>query len=229
MARRPRSSAGGVVFHVLNRGNCRLNIFGKAGDFLAFLKILEEGRKRTRMRILGYCLMGNHWHLVVWPRRAKDLSTFMQWITSTHVRRWREHRRNVGEGHLYQGRFKSFPVQSDPSLLNVLRYVEANPLRAKLVERAEAWRWSSLTNYEGDAPVTLTPWPIDRPEDWVERVNTPAETSETDKLRRCINRGQPFGEPKWVQKTVVRLGLQSTLRDPWRPKKRKEAVGRLSE
>jgi putative transposase len=157
------------VFHVLNRGNCRLDIFEKPGDFRAFLKTLEQGRQRTGMRILAYCLMSNHWHLVLWPRRAKDLSVFMQWVSSTHVRRWREHRLSVGEGHLYQGRFKSFPVQTDSHLLTELRYVEANPLRAKLVTRAEAWRWSSLGSNEKKT-VQLTPWPTDRPEDWLDRV-----------------------------------------------------------
>ena len=106
-----------------------MDVFRKPGDFAAFVTILEEGRQRVKMRILAYCLMNNHWHIVLWPREAGDLSKFVQWISSTHVRRWREHRENVGKGHLYQGRFKAFPVQSDAHLLDVLGYVEANPLR----------------------------------------------------------------------------------------------------
>jgi len=203
---------------VLNRGNCRLDIFEKPGDFSAFVKILEQGRQRTGMRILGYCLMSNHWHLVLWPKRTEDLSTFMQWISSTHVRRWREHRGKVGEGHLYQGRFKSFPIQADGHLLTVLRYVEANPLRAKLVKRAEAWPWSSLSS-AGTTPLMLTPWPLHRPQDWSDRVNGSANASEIEALRQCINRGRPWGQSSWIERTAVRLGLQSTLRNPWRPKK----------
>ncbi len=87
----------------MNRGNCRMDIFRKPGDFAAFVTILEEGRKRVKIGILAYCLMSNH--LVLWPRKAGNLSTFVQWISSTHVRRWREHRANVG--NLYQGRFKA--------------------------------------------------------------------------------------------------------------------------
>src|SRR5437762_1476266 len=134
MPRRPRSPSDGQIYHVLNRGNCRMNLFHKDSDFAAFLKILEEACLRFKMRLLAYCLMHNHWHLVLWPRRGVDLSRFVAWVSSTHVRRWREHRGNVGQGHLYQGRFKSFIVQNDGHLLSVLRYVEANPLRAGMVE-----------------------------------------------------------------------------------------------
>jgi REP element-mobilizing transposase RayT len=145
----------------MNRGNCRMDVFQKPGDFAAFVTILEEGRQRVKMRILAYCLMNNHWHIVLWPRKAGDLSKFVQWISSTHVRRWREHRANVGQGHLYQGRFKAFPVQSDPHLLGVFGYVEANPLRARMVRRAQDWQWSSLGGGAGvdGKRVQLAQWP----------------------------------------------------------------------
>lgn len=98
MPRRARRAVDDAIYHVLNRGNCRMKIFDKAGDFAAFVKLLEQGRQRTDMRILAYCLMHNHWHLVLWPRRGADLSRFMGSISTTHVRRWREHRGNTGEG-----------------------------------------------------------------------------------------------------------------------------------
>ena len=147
MARQPRNAYDGEIYHVINRGNCRMKIFGKPGDYLAFMKLLEEGRQRTGMRILAFCLMPNHWHMVLWPKRAEDLSRFIGWVCTTHVRRWREHRHSVGEGHLYQGRFKSFPIQQGEPLYGVLRYVEGNARRAGLADRAEAWRYGSL--YEG--------------------------------------------------------------------------------
>jgi putative transposase len=222
MPRPPRSAAGDVIYHVLNRGNCRMDVFNSDGDFAAFIKLLEQGRDRVGMRILGYCLMHNHWHLVLWPLRAPDLSAFMQWVTTTHVRRWREHRGNTGEGHLYQGRFKAFPVQSDTHLLTVLRYVEANPLRAGIVERAEAWPWSSLGTTAGAnrLRVGLTPWPIPRPTAWTRTVNGIIPEADVNRLQLCIRRNQPYGNPAWVQRTARHLGLQSTLRDPWRPKKK---------
>src|SRR5882757_9939423 len=116
MPRRPRNTRllDDQIVHVLNRGNCRMNLFDKTGDFAAFLALLEEARRRfPSVRILAYCLMHNHWHLLLWLTRGADLSRFIAWLSSTHVRRWRAHRGNVGQGHLYQGRFKSFIVQSD--------------------------------------------------------------------------------------------------------------------
>jgi putative transposase len=199
-----------------------MNLFDKDGDFLAFLKLLEEGRQRHNMRLLSYCLMSNHWHLVVWPRDDHDLSAFMQWVSTTHVRRWREHRHNVGEGHLYQGRFKSFPIQRDIHLLTVLRYVEANPLRASLVARAEQWPWSSLGRglSSGDTFVQLSAWPVERATNWLEKVNATPTQMEVEQIRLSVRRGRPFGQAAWVEKTAQALGLQSTLRDPWRPAKK---------
>ena len=211
----------GVVFHVLNRGNCRMDLFTKPGDFQAFVKLLEEGRRRLAMPILGYCLMHNHWHLVLQPSRVEDLGRFMQWVCSTHVRRWREHRGSVGQGHLYQGRFKSFPVQDDHHLLTLLRYVEANPLRAGMIKRAEQWPWSSLGNGQAQdgTAVQLSDWPVDRPHNWVQSVNRPLDAPQLDDLRRCVQRGRPFGADRWVRRTVKTMHLESTMRDPWRPRK----------
>jgi hypothetical protein len=101
-----------------------------------------------RMRILAYCLMPNHWHFVLWPYDDGDLAAFMHRLTTTHVRRWHLHRHSVGAGHLYQGTFKSFPVQSDAHLLTVCRYVERNPVRARLVDRA----FSMMSSFQLLAP-----------------------------------------------------------------------------
>ena len=135
---------GGMVFHVLNRGVGRREIFSKPGDFLAFEAAVEESLRTRRMRLCAYCLMPNHWHLVVWPERDGDLAAFMQQLTNTHVKRWKEHYREIGHGHLYQGRYKCFPVETDDYFYQVVRYVERNALRANLVERTESWQWSSL-------------------------------------------------------------------------------------
>ena len=132
MPRLKRIAKGGIVYHVFNRANGRLRIFKKNGDFEAFEKVLCDGVERFEMRLCGYCVMGNHWHLVLWPVNDGDLSEFMKWITVTHSHRWHNAHGTVGIGHLYQGRFKSFPVGDESYYLNLMRYVESNPLRAAM-------------------------------------------------------------------------------------------------
>ena len=134
MGRALRVVAGGFAYHVLNRANARMRIFDKPKDYEAFEKILGQAVQRVKMRLLAYSLLPNHWHLVVWPREDGDLSTFVGWLELTHTQRWHAHRHSVGSGHVYQGRFKSFLVESDEYLWTVCRYVERNALRAGLCE-----------------------------------------------------------------------------------------------
>jgi len=148
MGRPKRAAEGGLIYHVLNRSNAKMPIFKKDGDYEAFEQVLEEAVARTETRLLAYCVMRTHWHLVVWPREDGELSRFTGWLTLTHTQRWHAHRHTPGTGHVYQGRFKSFPVQDDDHFFAVCRYVERNALRANLVERAEAWRWNSLHRWK---------------------------------------------------------------------------------
>jgi len=221
MGRPRRVSEGGLVYHVLNRANARRPIFEGDGDFLAFERTLAEMQKRVEMRILAYCLMPNHWHLVLWPQRDGDLSAFIRLVTLTHTQRWHAHRQSAGTGHLYQGRFKSFVVQTDAHFLAVCRYVERNALRANLVERAEDWRWGSLWCHRSNESTTglqLGGWPMDRPRNWLQQVNEPQNGAELEALRRCVTRGSPYGSEHWINATTRKLGLESTLRPRGRPK-----------
>ena len=211
-----------MVFHVLNRGVGRRRLFDKEADYAAFETILDETLAKCPMRICAYCLMPNHWHFVMWPEADDHLAAFMQRLSVTHVTRWQKHRRVVGEGHLYQGRFKSFPIETEDYFYQVLRYVERNALRANLCERAEEWRWGSLWRRVSGSPAQrslLSDWPLPRPRQWVERVNRPQTDAEVNAIRRSVVRGQPFGSPNWVQRTAKALGLESTLRAPGRPRK----------
>lgn len=220
MARPLRTARGGYVYHVLNRANARLNIFEKDTDYLAFERILAEAQDRVPMRVLAWCLMPNHWHLVLWPRRDGDLSDYMRLVTLTHAQRWHAHRATAGTGHLYQGRFKSFVVQKDAHFLTVCRYVERNALRANLVQRAEDWRWSSLwRTHQGKTaePPRVEPWPVTRPRNWVAYVNQPGTAAEIKAVRRSVQRGAPYGHAKWTHRTASLLGLESTLRPRGRP------------
>jgi putative transposase len=145
----------------LNRAVGRSTIFEKAGDYAAFEQVLEEAREQVEMRLLSFCVMPNHWHLVLWPREDGDLSTYLCWLTNTPTRRWHLAHRTVGTGPLYQGRFKSFPVQEDGHFFTVCRYVERNALRANLVAAAQQWLWSRLWHRVNKSQaVTLASWPI---------------------------------------------------------------------
>jgi putative transposase len=195
-------------------------IFAKPEDYAAFERVLEEAVERTKMRLLAYCVLSTHWHMVLWPREDGELSRFTGWLTLTHTQRWHAHRHSTGSGHLYQGRFKSFPVQDDDHFYTVCRYVERNALRAKLVERAEDWRWGSLHRWQqGSGKDLLAAWPLRRLANWVEEVKVPQSEAELSALRRSANRGCPFGEAFWSDGIVRRLGLESTLRPRGRPKK----------
>jgi putative transposase len=206
----------------LNRGNARADVFDKPEDYDAFERILAEGLERYPCRLLAYQLMPNHWHLVLQPTEDGGMSNFLRWVSLTHTMRLHAHRGTGGQGHVYQGRFKSFPIQDDDHFLVVCRYVERNALRAELVRRAEDWRWGSLHRWlhkpERD-PRLLSPWPLARPPRWAERVNQPLTGPELHAVRTSVNRGTPFGDQTWVQRIAQELNLQSTLRPRGRPKK----------
>ncbi|MEX2316273.1 MAG: transposase, partial [Pirellulales bacterium] len=220
MPRPSRYLPGGMVFHVLNRAVGRRSLFAKHDDYLAFENVIAETLRLRPMRICAYCVMPNHWHFVLWPERDGELSAFLQQLTNTHVKRWKQHRREVGYGHLYQGRFKSFPVEADEYFYDLVRYVERNALRANLVTRAERWPWSSLAHRRREGPLSSlrTAWPLPRPRDWAAIVNRPQSEAELAAVRQCIQRGRPYGDPVWVENTAKTLDIESTLRPRGRPK-----------
>jgi putative transposase len=211
-----------MLFHVINRGVGRMRLFLKDADFAAFERVILKTLETRRMRIVAYCLMSNHWHLVLWPKGEGDLAAFMQKLTITHARNWQENRHRVGYGHLYQGRYKSFPIQTDEHFYQVVRYVERNALRAGLVDRAEQWRWCSLwrrINSADDEAPMLCDWPLPRPSGWLQHVNRAQSPGEVEAIRRSLQRGQPFGSDEWTATTAKRLGLESTMRARGRPRK----------
>jgi putative transposase len=219
---------GGYAYHILNRGNGRLRLFKKDADFAAFEAVVAEAHQRMALRILGYVVMGNHWHFVVWPRRdeGKLVSEFFRWLSVTHAQRWHAHHGTSGMGHVYQGRFKSFPVAADEHLLSLLRYVERNPLRAGMVRSAEQWRWGSLYRRvfgEEQCGQLLTVPPVALGAAWLAKVNKPQSEAELAAIRRCANRGQPYGNERWVTKITVQLGLEHSVRPRGRPKKLSDA------
>ena len=217
MLRAARDALGGYCYHVLNRGNARRTVFHKEADFAAFGKLLREAGERIDVRLLAYCLLSNHFHLLLWPRGDGDLSAYMMWLTTAHVRRYHQHYHS--SGHVWQGRFRSFPIQEDDHLLSVHRYMERNPVRAGLVERAQDWLWSSAAPQREGLPV-LAASPVPHAVDWLRYVNEPQTEAEVESLRECIRRRRPYGDDAWLQRTARRMGLEASLRPRGRPSKK---------
>lgn len=197
-------------------------MFRGESDFLAFDRVMRQAQERFPIRILCFCVMPNHWHFVVWPKEDGEVTDFFRWLTHTHAMRWRVSHRNVGHGHVYQGRFKSFPVQEDGHFLTLCRYVERNAAAAGLCKRAEQWRWGSAwIRLHGDAKqrAILSSWPVKCPGNWNRVLNVPLQDPETLNINTSMRRGRPLGDADWMAKTVFRLRLDHTVRSEGRPKK----------
>lgn len=209
MPRRPRRELEGEIFHVLNRSVGRARIFRADADYAAFEEALAQAQEKWPIRLLSYCVMPNHWHLVLWPRGG-ELSAVLHWLTMTHAQRWHAYYGTTGTGPLYQGRFKAFPVANDAHLWTVCRYVERNPVRAGLVPRAEGWRWSSVRRHHSpdrEAPPALAPWPIEVPRNWIDRVNRAEMAGELAQLRSAVRENAPFGGAAWRDAIAQRTGV----------------------
>jgi putative transposase len=128
-----------------------------------------------------------------------------------------------GKTDLYQGRYKSFPIQDDLHLLTVLRYVEANALRVGLAEGAGQWPWSSdALRSTKQGRELLCDWPVDRPRHWGKLLEEKLPQRDLERIRTSVARGRPYGSERWVRKTADRLDLGFTLRPRGRPKKQAE-------
>ena len=218
MPRFPRPRLAGLCTHVVTRGNARATVFHAEHDYEVFVGLMRAAQSRVRLELFAWCLMPNHLHLVVRPRTNDDLSRWMHWILTTHAQRHRG--RHVTTGHIWQGRYKSFPIQTDVHLLRVLRYVERNPVRAGLVPSSFDWRWSSLA--EREAPFETAPLldasPVQLPQPWAESVDMPVTHDELAIIRASVREGRPLGDPAWARGTSERLGLPVTRRLPGRPR-----------
>jgi putative transposase len=218
MPRIVRGLADNIVYHVINRGNGRQEVFHKDKDYEAFMKLIAEAKERYTIKLYGYCLMPNHYHMTVKPEKGEELSKWMQWLMTSHVRRY--HRHYGSSGHVWQGRYKSFMIQEDSHLLMAMRYIEGNAVRAKLVQSATEWRWSSHEETLGKKGRTLTDAvPIELPGEWTRYVDEPLTERELDRLRMSVNRQAPFGDTTWQMKICKEFGLGSTMKKIGRPKK----------
>ena len=222
MPRIARVSVGDTVYHVINRSNGRTKIFANESDYKHFESLMLEAKELTNMRILAYCIMPNHFHIVLYPRNDGDMGEYMRWLTTTHVRQRRVATRSIGSGHLYQGTYKSFPVEEDKHLVDLIRYIEQNPLRAQLVKRAENWRWSSLYGRLNEVSVQkkiLDTLVTELPANYIESVNDVYNEEKLAIFRKSVNKSTPYGSERWMSGMIEKFNLISTTRSPGRPKK----------
>lgn len=224
MPRTARASVADVCYHVLSRGNARQTVFHDARDFDEFTTLIAQASARHPVDTLAWCLMPNHFHFVLRPRMDDALSRWMQWLLTSHVRRYQ--RRYSSTGRVWQGRYKAFPIQKDDHLLAVLRYVERNPVRASLAASSMQWKWSSAGHRDAAAGTpeisgrVLSTSPVELPTPWTRWVDSPLHDSELSRIRECAARDRPYGTHAWILGTAERLGLQSSLRGRGRPPRR---------
>jgi putative transposase len=218
MPRTARAIVADSCYHVLNRANQRAEVFHERADYEQFLGLISRAQDRLTVPLLALCLMPNHVHFVMRPVTDGDLSDWMHWVFTTHVRWY--HEKYSTTGRVWQGRFKAFPIQEDHHLLGVMRYVERNALRANLGDRAEDWEWGSLAwRRMRHAPVELAESPVPLPSYWRQYTNDPQTDVEIAEIRACVNRQRPFGAKEWIDRQVKVLGLESSVTPVGRPRR----------
>ena len=224
MPRAPRQSVGGLIYHVFNEARGRRKLFESAADYAAFTAVLEEAQQRyPQVQLLAFCLVPNRFHVVIKPKTDGELSQFMRWVTQTHGHRWRNTRRRIGRGGMYQGRFRSFVVQEDEHVLLLCRYIEQLPVREGLSKTAQAWPWSSAGVRAGAGPAKaarpeLRSWPVRRPANWLKLINDPMPKPDVERVETSIVRSRPLGGPSWQQRIARKLHVEHTLRPIGRPR-----------
>jgi putative transposase len=223
MPRPPRYIFAGEHYHVLNRANRKSEVFHGPSDYSAFVKLLAEAQDHVELAVLAVCLMPNHFHLVLRPQKNGDISRWMKWRLTTHAVRY--NKKYERTGHVWQGRFKASHVQTDQHFLTVMRYVERNAARAKLVRRAEQWPWGSLRwRCSGSSPLALAAPPVELPSWWTDFVNLPQTAAELEELRACVNRQRPYGDSDWVKSQADAAKLKQSLAAVGRPRRRRSGT-----
>ncbi len=237
MPRLPRPIADGLLYHALNRGNSRAAVFADPSDYRVFLHTLGQTQLRYPFVLYGYCLMGNQFHLLLAPQPGQSISRILQSLTVAHT--WRYHKAHATSGHVWQGRFKSPVIQADEHALTVLRYIEANPLRARMVTDLADYPWSSYP-FRGlgrcDPLVSpLSGWEAlgrdeaARQAHWRQWVHEPLTERELSAVRQSVVSGRPFGSEAWVPATAAALGLSLAQRLRGRPRKQPRKRSRVEE
>ncbi|WP_395020239.1 transposase [Dongia sp.] len=217
--------AAGLPHHVTQRGNRRQPVFFGDDDYETYRALLADGCREAGVAIWAYCLMPNHVHLILVPRDADGLRAA---LGETH-RRYTRHVnfREGWRGYLWQGRFASFPMD-EPYLLACARYIELNPVRAKLARRARDWRWSSARahlNGHDDGLVAAQPL-LDLAPDWPAHLAEGLSAADHAAIQASERTGRPLGAPRFIARLEKRLGRPLARAKPGPKPKAEEVVRR---
>ena len=201
MARFARIVAAGFPHHVTQRGNARRFILETDAERNVYLSLLEEGLERYGVELIGYCLMSNHVHLLVVPRKEDGLARSLKLTHGRFAGYWNA--ANRSSGHVWQGRYYSCPLD-EAHLCEALRYAELNPVRARLVARAEDWPWSSTPVHCGLAAanprLAMDMWRSRwGAEQWRAYLETQANESSIKAIRDSTLGGRPLGSPEFTR------------------------------
>ena len=195
-------------------------MFRTRSEYEAFERMMIEAQEKRPTRILGWCLMKRHWHIVIWPRKDGELASFVRWLSHTHAVRCRAARGTRGDGRLYQGRFRSFPVERSEAW-SLLRFVERSAKSGGMVKRAEQWRWGSLwarRHPEAECHKLLSSALAPTPREWVRRVNAAVSEKDLARFQLSVQRSRPFGGERWQVNICRKWGLEHTMRPRGRPR-----------
>ena len=197
MARMARVVAPNFPHHITQRGNRRQQTFFSNDDYHVYLDLLACANEKADIDIWAYCLMPNHVHVVAVPYRENSLAKLFSDVHRRYTRRINF--REGWRGHLWQERFHSF-VMDEQYLLATVRYVELNPVRARLCKRPEEWRWSSVHAHlrtEDDRLVSVQPM-LERVRDWQAYLQQDGDKSMTDDIRQHTRTGRPAGNDNFL-------------------------------
>ena len=220
MSRPKRIEKGMMLYHVSNHTWKHLRVFGSKANRQLFVEAMSQVQQRVPVRIVSYCILKDHWHILLWMNRVPRLSEFMKRLLVMHSQRWHSIHNSLGGGTLYTGRYKSFPVQKS-HCCSVMRFIESHPVRSGEVDNPLDWEFGSyFCRYEDTPPLELSQPPNACGSNYRQLVKRGSPQKDLAAIRNSIKRGAPYGDPAWVARTAKALELESTLRRRGRPSKK---------
>ena len=197
MARRPRRIPGTHPLHICNRSAGQITICQSAAEYIQFETCLKEMLEKFPLRLFAFCIMPNHWHLLLEGDTGQDVIKGMHWLGTTHAVRHRKDTGSIGRGAVYQNRFRAYPIQRNGAFYRVAHYIERNPVEASLCRSPDEWPWSSASPGK-TAALALSDWPVSKPKNWIETIQKPQDELVLNEIQNHEILQRPLGDPEWV-------------------------------